>query len=132
MERGGEPRILFPRETVKTLYCINYIIYFQYYQDRSPSRDGSPEADDFRQICSCKSTCQRRTCPCKEAGLHCGDNCRCGTKRNRCKNQVNNMHSCNVTWIVLHSVSHWLRIFQGCLLLRCQQAREGAEKRSFW
>ena len=28
----------------------------------------------------------------KEVGLHCGENCKCGRKRNLCKNQVNNMH----------------------------------------
>ena len=38
--------------------------------------------------CNCKSTCQRKQFPYKEANLLCGTNYHCGTKKNPCKNKV--------------------------------------------
>ena len=39
--------------------------------------------------CACKSTCQRKgKCPCKSAGVFCGQSCTCGSRRKPCRNKV--------------------------------------------
>jgi len=67
-------------------------------QDESfTSHQNSPRESDYREAspdiictvkCSCKSTCQRKGCPCKAASKLCGELCKCGTKKKPCKNQV--------------------------------------------
>ena len=45
------------------------------------------------QSCSCKNTCSRKSgrkqrgCPCRDEGLHCTEQCKCGTKKAWCKNK---------------------------------------------
>lgn len=90
MDRHGEPRTLSMWNGNKykcLLLCLED--YCPLYQENPPSRDASPEVDDLYRIrCSCKSTCQRCTSPCKEAGSFSGELCKCGMKRNHCRNQV--------------------------------------------
>ena len=39
--------------------------------------------------CACKNTCQRAgKCPCKTAKRQCTARCKCGTKRQPCKNRI--------------------------------------------
>ena len=39
--------------------------------------------------CACKNTCQRAgKCPCKTAKRQCTARCKCGTKRQPCKNKI--------------------------------------------
>ena len=69
------PRQLFPTEMVRFVnVCCAHTKVFCYIKDSSPStdssRDASPDVDEVCSICcSCKSTCQRRNCPCKNGGV---------------------------------------------------------------
>ena len=95
-----EPRRLFPPEIEPEMVTLTnpdvYLYIFCCIQDKSPSRsslrDGSPDVNELCRVsCTCKSTCQRRNCPCKKEGLFCRERCKCGTRRNPCKNRVNNI-----------------------------------------
>ena len=45
------------------------------------------EANDARVcICSCKSRCYTKRCPCRAIGVDCTGACNCGTTRLSCKN----------------------------------------------
>ena len=89
------PRQLFPPEMVRFVNSNStHKNILSYIQDssasRDSSRDSSPDVDETCNICSCKSMCQQRTCPCKKGGLFCGDRCKYDTRQNLCKNRVSN------------------------------------------
>ncbi|PFX14527.1 hypothetical protein AWC38_SpisGene21306 [Stylophora pistillata] len=52
------------------------------------------DANSNRMVCNFKNTCSRKKsaryegCPCQNANLKCSKNCKCGTKKAPCKNQV--------------------------------------------
>jgi len=90
------PRRLFPLERVMQTFVLQNVVYC-HSQGESSSRESSPTEVDcegspdivetFRIRCDCKSTCQRRGCPCKVASSTCGAWCKCGTTKKTCKKQ---------------------------------------------
>ena len=75
---GSHPRRFFPLETVIIWINMTVLQIYGYLQRESSSRDsspvdneGSPDVDEaYRLRCDCKSTCQRRGCPCLLSLVH--------------------------------------------------------------